>query len=373
MESIVYRHPKQKEALEIFQNGSICFEMSRFPYSIWSLDEVRKFIKKPNIAIVVEINGNIVGFVGAHAQYKGLPDDHGFLEWAFVLPEYRRQGILSELIKRVEQQYIQLGKRFILFDTTPDNHAIQDFIHKEGYEKYVEDIFYRKNLFTQQHQLTVESNSQSTDSSHSSRLLQLLQAPERFIGSILFALIIAQLLSNLRIQSLTISSALVFFALLILIARWGHIEVSLYEREFQYSPTGWFSQLVGYWCTYGTLGALFIAASYQSDLVVVCFSIGSLAAFDLFWEINAVRDAKRNNQISVIRTLNRWIFLDILTIAVLTGILFGIHMHPDWTPWPILSVTVYPLVLFLLMFAISVGDYMGDYYGKIDFYFSTKS
>lgn len=372
MGDITYRHPREHEALEIFQEGCRCFDIGRFPYSLWLLDEVRKLITKPNIAWIAEMNERLIGFVGAHARYPGLPDDHGFLEWCFVLPEYRRRGICLELVKKVEQQYSRQGKHYIVTNTTPDNDAIQNYLQKEGYEIYAEDVFYRKKLSARPDQ-----NSGLIRPTHDARegtsILELLQSPERFVGSILYAIIIAQLLVNFRVLNLSLSSILVFAALFITIGRWGHLHVSLTNKGFQYYPGSGLGELAQYWFSFFMLAALFFSATYQADLKVVCFSIGGLIIVDLLWELNAANYARRNNHKPMVRTANRWIVIDLVSIPVLAGILYFIYALPQYSPWSLLSGAFYQLLFFLLMLTVSVWDYVGDYVSRIGFYFLNRT
>lgn len=369
MPNIIYRHPEENEAREIFEAGCKCFNISRFPYSLWNLRAVRRLITAPNIAWVGEMKGHIVAFAGAHAHYAGLPKDHGFLEWCFVLPEYRRRGICSELVRRVEHQYLQLNKHYIVIDTTPDNKPVRDFLRREGYELYAEDVFYRKKIPARP--------SVKEDVSHfeagiqnGSRLMGIFQSPETFIGSVLYAIIVAQLFFNFDLRAISASSIFVFFGLFITIARWCHLYVSLVTKEeFQYSTASGFVRFIGFWLSILMLGSLLLAVRYQADLELVCYSFGGLVFFDLLWELNTAINARKTNKKPLLLTAKRWIAIDLVCIPVLAGIVFGVRIVPEWSPLGLLSGEFHHFLFLLLTCGISIWDYLNDHKKSIGFYF----
>ena len=129
MTSILYRQPEIREASSIYEEGAKYFP-DNYPYSLWTRERVLNLINQPNIAFVAEADGKIVGFIAGYSVYDGIPTDHGFIEWCFVNSDYRRQGICTELFRKMESQYIQGGKEYVVIDTTPDNMAIQNLILK---------------------------------------------------------------------------------------------------------------------------------------------------------------------------------------------------------------------------------------------------
>jgi ribosomal protein S18 acetylase RimI-like enzyme len=143
---VKYRKATRKDSDKIFEYGNKYFKVGQYPYSLWNQKDLNKFLVKPDIAIVAEDEEELVGFVAAHANFTALPADHGYLEWCFVHPDYRRKGVWSELCRKIEMAFQELGKNYIVIDTTEDNAPMQKYLSKQGYELLVKDVFYKKSI-----------------------------------------------------------------------------------------------------------------------------------------------------------------------------------------------------------------------------------
>ncbi len=354
---IVYRPAELEEAEIIYQEGCKCFDVSRYPYSLWSEDAVRKLIAKPNISWVAEVDARIVGFVGAHAHYQGFSAEHGFIEWCFVLSEYRRKGICSALVKKVEEYYSQLGKKYVVINTTKDNKAVQNFVSKEGYKLYAEDVFYRKNI----QGVNVSERSSGPKPSPT------LQLSESFVLELLYAAVIAMLLINFDLTKLSLASGLVFAGLLITIVRWCCLHHSLNTKADFYLPSRRAPiSFLGFWSSVIPVVLMFFAAQYQDDLILVCFLLILLIAFDLLWELYAFIQAKKESNEKILRTVKRWFRMDSVCIVVLFLIMEGMRRFASWSP--ILPGSFYQFAFLMLTLSMSLWDYIDDYRKRIGLY-----
>lgn len=91
-------------------------------FESWLLRNIRK------IFIAIEENGNIIGFLIADHTYGGV----GFISWLGVLPEYRKQGIASQMLTMYEM-YVISRKAHLIELYTYD--AIADFYAKRGFQE----------------------------------------------------------------------------------------------------------------------------------------------------------------------------------------------------------------------------------------------
>jgi len=77
----------------------------------------------------------------------------GYLEAIYVLPEYRKNGIASELVKIIERWAARNGCREMASDCLLDNTDSYNFHRKIGYEETERCIFFLKTLDPQEYEV----------------------------------------------------------------------------------------------------------------------------------------------------------------------------------------------------------------------------
>jgi hypothetical protein len=88
----------------------------------------QKLAVQPELFFVAEINSLIVGTIMA-----GYDGHRGWLYTVAVSPQYRRQGIGSQLIKHAEKELIAIGCRKINLQIRASNAEVVEFYKKLGY------------------------------------------------------------------------------------------------------------------------------------------------------------------------------------------------------------------------------------------------
>ena len=78
---------------------------------------------------IAETQNETLGMLVARAE----PEKDGVLEYAFVNPEHRRQGIFRELEIDASAFFSELGCTSIGLDLDPDNHAAREALTALGY------------------------------------------------------------------------------------------------------------------------------------------------------------------------------------------------------------------------------------------------
>lgn len=107
-------------------------------YSLW---ELRHYIEsKCSMTLVVEDEaGHIAGFIIAQrkpVRKRGRrlrPTYCGHIITIDLLPEYRRSGIGTQLLRSIEEWLIQQGADLVFLETATDNKPAIAFYRKHGY------------------------------------------------------------------------------------------------------------------------------------------------------------------------------------------------------------------------------------------------
>jgi ribosomal protein S18 acetylase RimI-like enzyme len=87
---------------------------------------------KPRIIYVASEGDSIVGFIAGHLTRRH--GCNGELEWIDVVPDYRRHGIASELLRRLAKWFAEQGASKIRVDVDPANKSARGFYTKQGAE-----------------------------------------------------------------------------------------------------------------------------------------------------------------------------------------------------------------------------------------------
>jgi len=101
----------------------------------YSARELRYFLSRPSASgIVGQHDGKIRGFVVAdHFFSRRLDQRMGRIITIDVLPEARRSGLGSRLLKAAEEKIREAGAAYLSLETAIDNLAALRFYKKHGY------------------------------------------------------------------------------------------------------------------------------------------------------------------------------------------------------------------------------------------------
>jgi ribosomal protein S18 acetylase RimI-like enzyme len=86
----------------------------------------------PRIMYAVEDGGAIIGFIAGHLTTRY--HCHGELQWIDVIPEYRRKGAASGLLKLLASWFVERSARKICVDVDPANMIARNFYRSNGAE-----------------------------------------------------------------------------------------------------------------------------------------------------------------------------------------------------------------------------------------------
>jgi ribosomal protein S18 acetylase RimI-like enzyme len=90
----------------------------------------KKLAVGDGLLFVAQAEGKIVGSIMA-----GYDGHRGWIYSLAVLPEYRRRGLGSRLVRHAEQQLRALGCPKINLQILKENEAVESFYRKLGYER----------------------------------------------------------------------------------------------------------------------------------------------------------------------------------------------------------------------------------------------
>ena len=82
------------------------------------------------VIFLAEHRDGIIGFVAGHLTERYECD--GELQWIDVMPEYRRNGIASQLLRRLAEWFGNKKALRVCVDVSPDNVAGQGFYRRHG-------------------------------------------------------------------------------------------------------------------------------------------------------------------------------------------------------------------------------------------------
>lgn len=101
----------------------------------YSADELRHFLNRPRaVRIIAEKGGQIEGFVIADHFHSRRSDERmGRIITIDVLPEARRSGLGSRLLKAAEEKVREAGAGYLSLETAVDNLTALRFYKRHGY------------------------------------------------------------------------------------------------------------------------------------------------------------------------------------------------------------------------------------------------
>ncbi|MER3444567.1 MAG: hypothetical protein C4342_02230 [Armatimonadota bacterium] len=106
--------------------------------------EVEAHFVGQRVLWVAVLDGAIVGTVQLLFEHPDpeLADEHsGYIQALEVRPDYRRLGIASALLARVEREAVGRGLRRVTLMVEPDNVGAQLLYRKRGYRQFKRSVF----------------------------------------------------------------------------------------------------------------------------------------------------------------------------------------------------------------------------------------
>lgn len=88
----------------------------------------KKFARDPDLFLVAEVDGDIIGSV-----IGGYDGRRGLLYHLAVINEFRRQGVGGQLLDEVERRLRDKGCLKCYLMVTPDNPEVESFYEKRGW------------------------------------------------------------------------------------------------------------------------------------------------------------------------------------------------------------------------------------------------
>ncbi len=140
------RKMKIEDFASVYNLGLRCYHVEDKPYNYWSIREVADHLEgHPDLCFVADDNGQIAGFVLGADSYELLTNT-GHLEWIAVAPEYRRQGLASQLMETMVKAYREMGKASIVTDISSENPASRSLAGRLGFREGISVTFFVKDL-----------------------------------------------------------------------------------------------------------------------------------------------------------------------------------------------------------------------------------
>lgn len=84
----------------------------------------------PRVAILAEQNDEVIGFIAGHLTRRYHCD--GELQWINVSPDYRGQGVATELLRQLADWFDSNNARRICVDVQPRNTIARAFYTRNG-------------------------------------------------------------------------------------------------------------------------------------------------------------------------------------------------------------------------------------------------
>jgi ribosomal protein S18 acetylase RimI-like enzyme len=100
----------------------------------WSRDEIKRHMKRDlKFCLVVEMNGEIVGFALGHRRYSSWSRSLGHFEWIAVSNECRRTGVADALCEEMLGRFEADGVRRVLVDIESENAPSKSLFERHSF------------------------------------------------------------------------------------------------------------------------------------------------------------------------------------------------------------------------------------------------
>ncbi|HBI11145.1 MAG TPA: GNAT family acetyltransferase [Franconibacter pulveris] len=124
MEIRVFRQPDFEEVITLWERCDLLR-----PWNDPEMDIERKLNHDPDLFLVAEVNGEVVGSV-----MGGYDGHRGSAYYLGVHPEFRGRGIANALLSRLEKKLIARGCPKINIQIREDNDVVLGMYERLGYE-----------------------------------------------------------------------------------------------------------------------------------------------------------------------------------------------------------------------------------------------
>ena len=122
------RAHRDEDLQSLYEIDQACYE----PGIAYSRSELREYLQFPGAeCVVAEANTKLIGF--CVAARKKL---NAHIITIDVLNPYRRLGVGTALLSRMEEKLADKGARIVQLETAVDNYPGITFWHKHGYRAY---------------------------------------------------------------------------------------------------------------------------------------------------------------------------------------------------------------------------------------------
>jgi len=126
--SPIFRPLKEKDLMEIYYIDKLCFEPG-ISYELQTIFFFFYYLE--TISFVAELEGRIAGFIMANIKKKS----RAHIITLDILPDFRRRGLASRLLKLLEKELINKGVNSISLEVNVDNKTAINLYEKWGYTK----------------------------------------------------------------------------------------------------------------------------------------------------------------------------------------------------------------------------------------------
>jgi len=135
---------------EVFHIGESIYPSDVFPIMYRTWDEytvTSQFNNNPNLCLVAESNGKVVGFIMATTIEKSQSAwKYGYIVWLGVRKRYQHTGVANRLYNAIEEKLKDLGVRIILADIEGTNQKALNFFKKKNFERSSIYVWVKKTL-----------------------------------------------------------------------------------------------------------------------------------------------------------------------------------------------------------------------------------
>jgi len=135
---------------EVFHIGESIYSSQDFPimYRTWDEYTVTSYFNSnPELCLVAESNGKVIGFVMATIIEKSQSAwKYGYVVWLGVRKRYQSTGVASRLYNSIEERFKGKGVRIILADIEGTNQRALNFFKKKKFERAQIYVWVKKTL-----------------------------------------------------------------------------------------------------------------------------------------------------------------------------------------------------------------------------------
>lgn len=145
MNKIIYKRLRIEDAKTIYDFVEHAFFDCANICDFWTYNEIVEWLSCNDDCCMAAYDGkNLIGFCLTH-YHKAVSKVH--IENIFVVEKYRKRGIASSLIQKIESFYLSKGSRLrFVAMINADNYVALSFMKKMGYLYGEKMIWIQKNL-----------------------------------------------------------------------------------------------------------------------------------------------------------------------------------------------------------------------------------